>query len=91
MADTLHRGLADALIVSGAGTGQPTDPAQARAVKQAAGAAPVFIGSGVTADTIGHYLPCCDGFIIGSAFKRGGRAEEPVEEERVRAIISQIR
>ena len=26
--DTLHRGMADALIVSGAGTGKPTDPSK---------------------------------------------------------------
>lgn len=90
VADTLHRGLADAIIVSGSATGQPTDLAHVRAVKQAAIAAPVFIGSGVTADSIGRYLPFCDGFIIGSAFKREGRADEPVEVERVKAVVGQI-
>ena len=90
VADTLHRGLADAIIVSGSATGQPTDLAHVRAVKQAAIAAPVFVGSGVTADSIGRYLPFCDGFIIGSAFKREGRAEEPVEVERVKAIVGPV-
>lgn len=91
VADMLHRGLADAIIASGAATGQPTDPAHLSAIKQAAGSAPVFVGSGVTADSITRYLPDCDGFIIGSAFKRGGRADEPVEVERVKAILAQIR
>ena len=38
--DTLHRGLADALIVSGAGTGKATDPEKVRLVKSAATSAP---------------------------------------------------
>src|SRR6185436_13143720 len=41
--DTLHRGMADALIVSGAGTGKPTDPAKVAEVKSAAQGAPVFL------------------------------------------------
>ena len=90
VSDTLHRGLADALIVSGWGTGRPTDPSHAREVKQAAGLAPVFIGSGVTAETIEQYLPHCDGFIIGSAFKRDGQVEGPVDRARVAAIVSRL-
>ena len=91
VSDTIHRGLADALIVSGWGTGRPTDPSDAMEVKRAAGAVPVFIGSGVTAETIRQFLPHCDGFIIGSAFKRDGRVEEPVDAARVTAILSQFR
>ena len=90
VSDTLHRGLADALIVSGWGTGQPTDPSHAPGGTQAAGDNPVFIGSGVTAETIQQYLPHCDGFIIGSAFKRDGRVEGPVDGARVAAILSRL-
>src|SRR5438270_202776 len=50
--DLLKRGLADAIVASGAGTGKPTDPAKVRRVKLAAGHAPVYVGSGVTAQTI---------------------------------------
>jgi len=88
VSDTLHRGLADALIVSGWATGQKTDPRQVREVKAAAGSAPVFVGSGVTADNAREYAPFCDGFIIGSAFKRNGRASEPVDVDRVRALVA---
>lgn len=86
--DTLHRGLADALIVSGWATGRPADAAHARAVKEAVGQAPVLIGSGVTAQTVSQYAPHCDGFIIGSAFKRDGRVEQPVDVQRVREVMS---
>lgn len=88
--DTIKRGLADALIVSGAGTGKSTDPKQAARVKRRAGATPVFVGSGVTAETIGRYLKDADGFIIGTAFKQGGAAANPVDTRRVRALIKKL-
>jgi membrane complex biogenesis BtpA family protein len=92
VSDTLHRGLADALIVSGSGTGKVTDPGHVAAARSAAGgAAPVFVGSGVSADTVADYLPHADGFIIGSAFKRGGDASQPVEPARVRELMSRLR
>jgi membrane complex biogenesis BtpA family protein len=90
VSDTVIRGLADALIASGPGTGRPTDPSHARQVKQAATGVPVFVGSGVAAETISQYLPSCDGFIIGSAFKRDGRVEEAVDPARVREILSRL-
>jgi membrane complex biogenesis BtpA family protein len=86
--DTLHRGLADGLIVSGAGTGKTTDPSKVAAVRAAAGTAPVFVGSGVTAETIADYLPHADGFIVGTALKRDGRASEPVDPSRVRELVA---
>jgi membrane complex biogenesis BtpA family protein len=85
--DTLYRGLADAVIVSGAGTGKSTSVEKVKAVKAAAGRSPVFIGSGITAGTIRQYLPFADGFIVGTAFKRDGDPRNPVERQRVRELI----
>ena len=90
VADTVHRGLADAVIVSGSGTGKATDPGHVRAVKAAAGQVPVYVGSGVTAETVGQFLPHADGFIVGTAFKRGGLASEPVEVERVHEFMRRL-
>lgn len=91
VADTLIRGLADALIVSGSGTGKKTDPDHVRRVKLAAGAtAPVFVGSGITAETVEAFLTHADGFIVGTAFKRGGRVDEPVEVSRVRELVRRV-
>jgi len=91
VADTLQRGLADGLIVSGSATGKPADLAHLRAAKEAAGKTPVFVGSGVTAETVNTYMPYCEGFIIGSAFKRDGRVDQPVDSARVRSIVAQVR
>ena len=85
--DTIQRGLADALVVSGAGTGKITELTKVQAVKRAAGRTPVFIGSGITADTIGNYLDSADGFIVGTAFKTGGVATNPVDGEKVRELM----
>jgi uncharacterized protein len=86
--DTIHRGMADALIVSGAGTGKSTDPAKLSRVKQRAGETPVFVGSGVTAETIAQLRPNCDGVIVGTHFKRTGAVSDVVEIERVRALLA---
>lgn len=88
--DTLERGLADALIVSGAGTGKATDPSHVAAVKKSAGRALVFIGSGVSIKTIDSYLPHCDGLIVGTALKRDGVASNEVDVTRVRELLKHV-
>jgi membrane complex biogenesis BtpA family protein len=88
--DTQHRGLADALIVSGAATGKPTDPDKVKLVKSAAKGAPVFLGSGVTPQTLPSLLPHADGFIVGTYFKEDGIASNAVDPERVRELMKQI-
>ncbi len=81
--DLLARGGADALIITGTGTGQPTDPAFARTVRDAIGPAEkLYVGSGTTPDTAGALLPFVDGFIVGTYAKRDAR----VDSDRVRAI-----
>ena len=89
--DTTHRGLADGLIVSGAGTGKATALEKVRAVKAAAGATPVFVGSGVTPATVADYAPHADGFIVGTALKPDGDPGRPIEVQRVRALVAALR
>jgi hypothetical protein len=88
--DTLHRGLADALIVSGSGTGKTTDLEKVRRARSVAPSAPLLIGSGINAQTIADYLPFADGFIVGTSLKTGGVATNPVDAERVRELIRRV-
>jgi membrane complex biogenesis BtpA family protein len=88
--DTIHRGLADAVIVSGAGTGKPTDPQHVRAVKDAAGDVPVLVGSGAEVGTVSRLLLHCDGMIVGSSLKQSGVATNPVDIQRVRALMRAV-
>jgi membrane complex biogenesis BtpA family protein len=69
--------LADGVIVTGSSTGRQTDPRDVHNVA-AAVSIPTFVGSGVTPANIGQY-PHADGFIIGSAMKRGGHWANAVD------------
>lgn len=84
--DTAERGLVDALIVSGAGTGLAADLGDLERVRRTAPAAKILLGSGVTLANVRDYLPAADGFIVGSSLKVGGRVSSPVDSRRVAAL-----
>jgi hypothetical protein len=90
VAELVHRAGADAVIVSGSGTGKPTDPSHAAEVKRYAGDTPVLIGSGADADSIPQLKGACDGFIVGSAAKPGGKIDEPVDLSLAKQITQGI-
>jgi membrane complex biogenesis BtpA family protein len=89
--DTVERGLADALIVTGPATGRPPVPEDVATVREAVPGVPVFIGSGITADNVRTFLERADGAIVGTWVKRDGRVENPVDEERVRRLVAAAR
>ncbi len=89
--DTVKRGLADGVIVTGRATGAPVDADLLRRVGDAAGAAPVYIGSGLTADSAVTLAPLCEGAIVGTAFKRDGQVRAPVDPARVRTLCDVAR
>lgn len=86
-ADCWARGRADALIVSGAGTGAPTDTADIEAVRAAVPPAPILVGSGTTPGNVRALLAASDGLIVGSAVMTGGVAGAGVDRERARALV----
>lgn len=88
--DTIRRGKADAVIVSGEGTGKPVAVETVREAKRAASATPVVVGSGVTVSTIDTLATIADGFIVGTAFKHDGDVMNPVSTSRVREIVSRV-
>lgn len=87
--ELVKRAAADGVIVSGTGTGRPTDPGQVAEVKRLAGGAPVLIGSGATPETLAQ-LAGADGFIVGSGFKPGGDTSQPIEQSRVEAFMAAL-
>jgi membrane complex biogenesis BtpA family protein len=89
--DTVERGRADAIIVSGSGTGRATDPMQVVSAKVTAGDTPVLLGSGVNEESSPGLLSQADGWIVGTALKRGGRVHEPVDADRVARIAERLR
>jgi membrane complex biogenesis BtpA family protein len=91
VADTIDRGRADGLVVSGPATGSVTDADDLRTVVAARDdtdpEVPVFVGSGVTADSVADLLSVADGAIVGTALKEGGATTNPVDPERVRSVV----
>jgi membrane complex biogenesis BtpA family protein len=93
VADLVERGLADGVIVSGRRTGDPVDSARLHAVADRCAEHDVslFVGSGVTPETVDATLAVADGVIVGTALKRGGETAAPVETSRVRTLVEAAR
>lgn len=89
--DTVERGLAHALIVTGEATGEPAALTRVAAVRAAVPGVPVLVGSGVTAQTVRGVLEASDGVIVGSAVMHGGRAGGPIDPERALSFIEAAR
>jgi membrane complex biogenesis BtpA family protein len=91
VADAIARGRADGLVVSGPATGSVTDADDLRTVAAARddtdSDVPLFVGSGVTAETVPDLLSVADGAIVGTAFKEDGETTNPVDPERVAAVV----
>lgn len=85
--ELVKRAAADGVIVSGVGTGRPTDPAMAKAVKRLVPDTPVWIGSGVTPESLADLARHADGFIVGSYFKAGGDPSQPIELQKVTDLM----
>lgn len=89
IADAVERGLADGVIVTGSATGVA---ASAEDVRRAAGAttAPVLVGSGVSLENVGDFVPPAAGVIVGSWLKVGGIVANPIDPRRVRVLRDRL-
>jgi uncharacterized protein len=81
LADTVNRGLADAVIISGKGTGKKTDPERVRKA-EAVARVPVYIGSGADVESLREFFPAAHGVIVGTSIKREQVSDGPVDAER---------
>ncbi len=80
---------ADAIVVTGTATGQPTALDDIRTVR-AAVRIPVCIGSGLTPDNLPALWPHAEVFIVGSYFKHDGVWSNPVDPARVAAFMEAV-
>lgn len=89
--DAVKRGLAGALIVTGAGTGHPTNLEDVREVRAAMPGIPLYIGSGASPESLPALLEVADGAIVGSAAKPNANPAKLVEVELVRTLVQAAR
>lgn len=83
--DTVERGLADAIVVSGRATGLATSLDDVRVALEAS-SVPVYIGSGITLESVASLPDGVAGVIVGTSLKRDGRVGNPVDITRVQRL-----
>lgn len=81
--DAFQRGMADAIIITGSGTGRSPSGEVLSHVRRFVGKRPVLIGSGLTDANAPRLLESADGAIVGTWFKRDGDVAQAVDAERV--------
>ena len=89
--EALHRCKPDALIVSGARTGEAPEPGYVAAIREAVPRARLLLGSGASPENIRLYWRLVDGFIIGTYFKKDGVTTNPVDRQRVERLMGLVR
>ncbi len=90
--DTVSRGLADAVIVSGAGTGLEPDLKDAGLARSVIPKdTRLVIGSGASVDNLDALAEVADTIIVGSSLKADGKAGSPLDMARVTAFIEAAR
>jgi membrane complex biogenesis BtpA family protein len=89
--ETIERGLADAVILSGWTTGSPPSLEDLELASAAAGDTPVFIGSGASWENIPRLIQAADGVIVSSSLKRHGQIEQPIDPIRVSQFVEAMR
>ncbi len=89
--ETIERGLADAIILSGWSTGDPPKLEDLELAAAVANETPVFIGSGADWENIATLIQAADGAIVSSSLKRHGRPEQPIDPIRVSQFVEAAR
>jgi len=89
--DTIERGLADAVILSGWATGNPPSLEDLELASAAANGTPVLIGSGADWENIPKLMTAADGVIVSSSLKRQGKRENSIDPIRVSRFVEATR
>ena len=83
--------IPDAVLVSGAITGEAAEMRDLEGVKRVLPQVPVLANTGVKHATIGDVLRVADGCIVGSALKVGGDTWAAVDAERAKDFMDKAR
>jgi membrane complex biogenesis BtpA family protein len=83
--------IPDAILVSGAITGEAAAMSDLEAVKRVLPATPVLANTGVKHATVADVLKVADGCIVGSSLKVDGNTWNPVDPERAAEFMRIVR
>lgn len=80
-------GYMDVVTTSGPGTGHAADVAKIRAMKEALGAKPLAIASGITPENVGEYLPIADIFLVATGISS---SFDELDAAKVAALVARV-
>lgn len=81
---------AEAIVVTGAGTGIETSLDKVKLFRAYCGEHPLILAAGATAENISNYWPYIDGVIIGSYLKKDRKTENELDLESIAKVTSEI-
>lgn len=88
--DTALRACADAVLVTGSGTGQPIDDKTLALVRSSVPDHPVWAASGVTPATLAALVSSVDAVVVGTWLHRDSDLAAPVDPQRVAAFMTAL-
>lgn len=89
--DAVERGLADAVLLTGAATGSKADYREVALVRDEMPEVPLIVASGIEPLDLPVVAQLADGVIVGTSLKRSGLTANPVDPARVRALVKAAR
>ena len=78
---------AEAIVVTGAGTGKETPIDKIRRFREIIGEYPLVVGAGLTPDNAYEQLCIANGAIVGTSFKAGCNTNNLIDRQRVREFM----
>ena len=81
---------ADAIVVTGAGTGKETPLEKIQQFRLVLGSHPLIIGAGLTPQNTYQQLSIADGAIVGSYFKKDNQTQNEVDRMKVKDFMSKV-
>ena len=84
------RGGADVLLITGTRTGAPASLDEVQVVQDAVPDRPVWVGSGVTPETVRAVAAVAQGAIVGTCLHLDGRIGLPLDVERVKRLVGAL-
>lgn len=85
--ETVGRGCANAVIITGSATGAALDLDQLIQVREAIPTTALVAGSGVDVGNVASILSIADAAIVGTSLKQDGQVNQRVDGTRVRALV----
>jgi len=85
------RSRAEAIVVTGAGTGKETPLSKIKKFREFIGDHPLVVGSGLTIDNAYEQLLISNGAIVGTYFKKDWNTQNRMDKTRVRDFMSIVK